>query len=156
MSTFDPAAFMAQTTKGPMETKRTPVPEDEYHDVYCGKPQVKAFPKKDGQPGLNYRLEIPMEIKDEGVAESIGTERAFARWGDWLDVDESGALLDGTNNNTKLGALREALGQNEDDEWSINMLEGAGPISAIVVHEHDSRPGNDNVYPVISRVASSD
>jgi hypothetical protein len=80
-------------------------------------------------------------ISDAEIAKAIGRREATSRLTLWLDVVEDGSRLDtGRGKNVGLGALRKALGQDEDMEWSFQKLVGAGPIR-ILTEVQESRSG---------------
>ena len=121
-STFDPDLFMSQDTEEEMETKYTPIPDDDYISIIDEKIDLKEV---NGTPVIDlYHI-----VDDPELAEKLAMERISVRQSIFLDVDGAGNLAIGPNKNVKLGKLREALGQNvAGQSWNINMLKGAGPL----------------------------
>jgi len=119
-STFDPATFMAQETAGPMETRYTPVPTDDY-TATIDDVGVR-------ETGDAIVLDITHLIHDAELAEKMGMDRLVVRQGIFLDIEPNGVIALGPNKNVKLGRLREAVGQNKPGPWNFQMLKGAGPL----------------------------
>ena len=133
--TFDPELFMAKETEQEMETKYTPIPDDDYISMIDDKIALKEV---NGSPVIDlYHI-----IDDPELAERMGLERISVKQSIFCDVDAAGNLTFGPNQNIKLGKLREALGQNVPGQsWNVNMLAGAGPLRIKVgsrPDKHDS------------------
>ena len=80
-------------------------------------------------------------IDDPEVAKGLGRREATSRMTLWLDVVEGSGRLDtGRGKNVGLGALRKALGQDEDMEWTFQKLVGAGPVR-ILTEVQESKNG---------------
>ena len=131
-STFDPEMFMSQDTEEEMETKYTPIPEDDYVSMID---ETLSLKEVNGTPVVNlYHV-----IDAPDLAEQMGMERISVQQSIFLDVAPDGSLAIGPNKNVKLGKLREALGQNKSGQkWNINMLAGAGPLRIKVVKKPDA------------------
>lgn len=156
---FDPKQFLNQTVNAPMSTKITPAPEGEYIAVISTKvPVVEWFgeaewkDKSSGQTKTQPTCKIPFEITDARAKEQVKRETLMVTYDMFLDLDAQGRLDTSDDKNVRLGALREALGQNQDRSWTFEKLYGAGPVMVKIVHQKDEkRP--DDVFAKISRVA---
>ena len=84
---------------------------------------------------------IPFVINDPEVAKALGRREATTRLTLWLDtVADTGRLDTGHGKNVGLGALRKALGQENDTSWNFNKLVGAGPIK-VLTEVQESKQG---------------
>lgn len=142
MSVFDVNNFLSTPVEASFDTKFTPIPAGEYMAVIgSGEKdlQVKAIPSKTGGPS-SISMELYWTILDDKLKHELNLENPRVRQQMWLDIDEStGKLLTGTNNNTKLGAVRDAVGQNGTGPWSPLMLKGQGPAKIRVVQTPDGK-----------------
>lgn len=129
---FDKEAFLATAVEAQMETKFTPPPEGDY----------RAFIKDIDTAEIKNQpvLVIIYQFTDDSVKELMGTDEPTVKDNIFLDF-ENGRLAIGKNRNIKLGALREAVGQNTGAPWSATMLRGAGPVMLKIMHRMD-KDGN--------------
>ena len=158
--TFNPQTFLGQTVNAPMATSVTPAPEGEWTAIISAKiPLVEWFgeaewkDKQTGQQKSQPTAKIPVEIVDERAKELVKRNTLMVTYDLFLDLLPNGHLDTGEDKNVRLGALREALGQNQDPNWTWERLFGAGPFVAKVVHQRD-KTGNrpDEIFAKISRV----
>lgn len=136
MSVFDKEAFMHAEVQGEMETERTLPSPDEYLAMVYG---CEAVERGDS-PALN----LTLDFIDEKALQDTGMDRVLLSDSLFLDI-ENGALALGKNKNTKLGQLREAVGQNSPGPWSPAMLDGAGPLK--VKFDHRFNKDGDGPFP---------
>lgn len=166
--TFDATAFensfMNSSVEGAMSTERPLPPIGQYQlrilddvasDKEFRKIHVKAGTSTDQSTGAERPwmiLNVPMEIIQRiDVPDTEFAER-LVRWSSFLDIDESGKLLTGQDDNVDLGKLRAALGQNKGGEaWNPHMLGGQVLIGHIT-HRADKRDTSKK-YPEVSSVA---
>lgn len=155
---FDPKQFMGMVVDAPMATKITPAPEGEWKCMISTlTPVVDWFDeaewqdKKTGQKKTQPTLKVPCEIIDDRARELVKRERLIVTYDAFLDLLPNGNLDTGEDKNVRLGALREALGQNNERNWTFERLYGAGPFIARVIHQKDERRPDD-VFAKISRV----
>lgn len=132
MSTFDPEALLEQETTEALESEFTPIPEDVYQGMIIdnqGKRNqefgIKEVRIKSGprEGEVAYVLEAPIQLDAPGNELAHGR---IVKYSAFLDLDENtGALETGTNKNVRLGALREAVGQNKAGQsWKFRDLVG--------------------------------
>lgn len=156
---FDPKQFLGLTVSGPMATKITPVPEGEWLAIISTKQPVAEWfdeaewkDKKSGQTKTQPTCKVPFEITDSRAKELVKRETLMVNYDMFLDLLPNGQLDTGEDKNVRLGALREALGQNSEPSWTFERLFGAGPVMVKIVHrKDDKRP--DDTFPTITRVA---
>lgn len=135
-SMFDPESFMNQTVEGGFETRTTPAPEGEHLaviDDWGAKAPVRVAK-------TSVVFDIPWKILDGELAKSMGLKGNFVvRQGVFLDIDDNGRLEKGPNKNVALGKVREAVGQNNVEHWSMQMLKNAGPAKIRIKHRLDDK-----------------
>jgi hypothetical protein len=161
MSDFDANAFMQQHVDGPLATEFTLVPPGEYlASIDDFEPdaveqidfEYKRGPRA-GQPGTMTKLTLPFVINDEKLKAEMERDKVVITKQMILDIEDNGSLAKGKNKNVDLGRIRDALGQNEDDTWSILKLRGAGPVMVRVVHvDFERRDGSKGKRAEIDRV----
>jgi hypothetical protein len=150
MSKFNPDLFLSQSTTQALETKRTTLPSDEYNAI-IEKVEAGVTAKK-GSPYLQVTFKV-IGDKAEQLANQFNIAKPSVRRMYILDIDESGMLASGTNQNVDLGRLRDAVGQNQAGEpWAPRMLEGAGPLLISVTQRADEEKP-DVMYNDIKSVA---
>lgn len=131
---FDPQAIMNAAIEGVMETRRTPVPVGDYRGQIT-KIVPRAGQSKDGDSWV--ALDIFVELESDERLTKLGLERRVMKGGMMLDLTDSGGLDLGKNKNVRLGALREAVGQNIPGQvWSPTMLVGQ-LVTVTVKHRLD-------------------
>lgn len=157
--TFNPQAFLNQTIHAPMATQITPCPVGDWIAQISTKIPVEEWfdeatwkDKKTGQEKSQPTCKVPVEIIDSRAKELLPRENIILNYDMFLDVDAHGHLDTGEDKNVRLGALREALGQNEDTSWVFSKLFGAGPFVAKVVHTVDEKR-DGQTFAKITRVA---
>jgi len=155
---FNPQEFMNQTINAPMAIAIKPCPEGEWQAIISTKiPVVEWFSeatwkdKTTGQTKSQPTVKIPVEIIDERAKTLLGRNSIMVNYDAFLDLLPNGHLDTGEDKNVRIGALREALGQNQSPGWTFPNLFGAGPFMAKVVHQKDERRPDD-VFAKISRV----
>lgn len=155
--TFNPQSFLGQTVNAPMATRITPAPEGEWTAIISTKiPLVEWFGEatwkdKDGRDRSQPTAKIPMEIVDARARELSKRENMIVNYDLFLDLLPNGHLDTGDDKNVRLGALRDALGQNNDPNWSWDKLFGAGPLVVKILHQKDKR-NPDDTFAKISKV----
>lgn len=156
---FNPKEFLQQTVNAPMATKITPAPEGEWVAVISTKVPIEEWfgeakwkDKSTHQEKTQPTAKIPFEITDERAKELVKRQTLLVTYDMFLDLLPNGHLDTGEDKNVRLGALRDALSQNNDPNWSWQSLWGAGPLVVKIVHSKDEkRP--DEVFAKISRVS---
>ena len=144
---FDATSFLDMSTEDTMDTRRIPIPPDDYTAMIK---KVEAFEVKD-KPDV-IRLSITYDLSAPELEESIGIAEPQCRQTIFVELDDNGGFDTGAGKNTKLGALREAVGLNEG-EFNLGMLAGRGPILVHVSHRSpEGEP--DIVYDEIKRVTA--
>ena len=142
-STFDKEAFLATHIEGEMETKFTPYPEDEYEgfieDVVVD--SINDSPV----------LQLTINLTDQKAKDFMKRDKATLQDTVFLDFTENGHLALGKNQNVRLGAYREAAGQNTSKAWSPSLLRGAGPMLFKLTHRYNKTTG-EGPYSKVSRV----
>lgn len=155
---FDVKQFLNQTVNAPMATTIIPAPEGEWLAQVSTKVTIEEWfgeakwnDKSSGKEKTQTTAKIPIEIIDPKAKEKVPRETLMVNYDMFLDFDDQGRLATGEDKNVRLGALREAVGQNVPG-WTFPNLFGAGPFMAKVVHTKDEkRP--DETFAKISRVA---
>lgn len=138
-SMFDPEEILGATVSGRMATNRPPVPEGEY-PAQIKDLKAKAVAQKNKETGIEEHVPIitfTFEIPNEDLQESLGTKDfPVINRRVYLNIIEETGALD-PDNNLILGQIREACGQNNEDdkEWSPTSLLGA---SCIIRVEHNT------------------
>ena len=158
MSTFDPAAFEQMTIDQANETKSTPVPEGDYVAL-INSVKVDSLEIKNGaRAGTTVPiLRVTYKIDDDTgkLAEELNRDDVLVRQDIWLDVNESGGLAFGPNQNLGLGRLRDAVGFNKPGKaFSFPMLEGQGPVMIHVTVDTNAETGDSyNRVPRVSKAS---
>jgi hypothetical protein len=145
--TFDPETFMNQTLDAPLEIERTLIPEGEYRmsvdDFTSDAFETYEFTYKrgprSGSEGSMTTFNCPIVVDDDKLKAELQTEKPMVFYRCTLDFNDDGSLATGPNKNIDLGKLRHAVGQNQQGNWSINMLRGAGPFMGKVQHRQGKR-----------------
>jgi len=156
--TFDPDAFINQTTEGPMSVQITQAPEGEWQAVVSTDGELKDWfgtaeweDRKTGEHKSAPTCEIPIEITDQRAKDLIKRDKITTRYRMFLDLTPDGKLDASEGKNVKLGALRAAVGQNGPQPWNFGMLRGAGPFLARVKQNSDKK--NPEIkYAEVTRV----
>lgn len=146
MSTFDADLFLHTTHEEANETAFLPIPEGEYEALVDN---IKVGPLKDWTV-----LKIQWDILSEELRVEFDQPKVIASQSVFLDLDDNGLLKFGPNANVQLGRLREALGQNTGQPWSLNDLKGAGPAYIRIIHTPNEKTP-DSPHANVNGVASS-
>lgn len=147
MSQFDPSTLLNASYEESLDSRYTPVPEGEFNAV-VSKVEIREVSTKNG-PGMV--LDVTWKIDDDGVREATSLAEPSVRQGIFLDLTSSGGLDFSKGKNIRLGALREALGQNEPGKpWTFNSL--VGQVAKVQVKHRVSDDGNVNAD--VKRVAA--
>lgn len=156
---FNAQDFLNKTVDAPMATSIKPCPEGEWTAMISTKvPVVEWFDeaewkdKKTGQTKTQPTVKIPVEIVDERARELLPRETIIVPYDAFLDLLPNGHLDTGEDKNVRIGALREALGQNQDSGWTFERLFGAGPFKAKVYHETSEKRQDGSKFAKIGRV----
>lgn len=151
---FDADAFLSDQVEGSMSTKSEPVPEGDYrsviHDVE--KPRlVSPGPGQDFKAFVN--MNVTHRIDDPALAEKLGRKEVLVRQQVAIELGPDGKPSREKGTNIALGALREAVGQNDANlKWNPLMLKGAGPLIIKVKHRKD-RKDESIIYAEVARTA---
>lgn len=148
-SSFDPNVFLSQELSGANETKFTPIPEGEYK----GYIDDLGMDEYEGQPILI--VTYALMDNDGKLGQLLNSDKPTVQDRLFLDMDAAGNIAFGPNKNIKLGALREAVGQNDPKKkWNFNMLRGAGPVLMKISHTYKKSTG-EGPYSRIDRVVKA-
>lgn len=148
-SSFDPNVFLNQEVAGANETKFTPVPEGEYK-AYIDDLGMDEF---EGQPILVVTYAILDQ--DDKLKKLLGLEKPTVVDRVFLDTNDDGSIAFGPNKNIRLGAMREAVGQNDPKKkWNFNMLRGMGPVLLKIAHRFHKVTG-EGPFANVNRVVKA-
>lgn len=145
MSSFDKETFLATHVEGAMEVKFTPLPVGDYQ-AYID--DIDA-----GEIGDSPVLYVSYAIIDETAKAFMKMDKPLVRDTVFLDFEPDGRLSLGVNKNVKLGAIRDATGQNKSGPWNPNMLRGAGPVMLKLGHRFNKKTG-EGPYANVERIAA--
>jgi len=149
-STFDPDAFMAAEVEGASSLRLVPVPDGDYTSII----DKLDLRQGTGQDGKVYTiLDITHALQEQELREALERDTINVRQSIFLDIDPTTGGIDmREGKNTRLGRLRDAVGQNGDGPWNPRMLEGAGPL-LVHVTERPDKNDPDTIYNDVSRTA---
>lgn len=130
MAKFNADSFLNQTVEAKLSVKRIPMPEDDHDGLQVRELEIKSGTVKEGDNAgkVWVRLNVKMVNTDPNVAEEMklsGDAEPTIYWNEFLDLDDDGNLDVADGKNIKLGKLRQALGQNTDEGWTMNDMKGA-------------------------------
>ncbi len=137
---FDADSFLQATVEGVLDTSRKPIPEIEEATL-----QIKELKLKIS--GEYTILDVIMIVDEEEARTATGLPEPQIRHGIFLDIDDSGMLDMTEGKNIDLGKLRQALGQNDEGEWSPAMMEGAVCTGHVV-----QDPDKDDPTKIYNRI----
>lgn len=113
----------------PLSTEYELIREGEYQATIDATDVKTWFQSGKRDDGSSYIVvNVPFVIIDEAQREQLGRTKLTARMSCFLDFDAAGKLSADKGKNVTLGQLREALGQNNDPNWSFLSLPGSGPV----------------------------
>ncbi|TXH57422.1 MAG: hypothetical protein E6Q97_04490 [Desulfurellales bacterium] len=154
---FDPQVFAQTAIKAQLDTEIIPCPVGDYKFTiikvdFRQNKGAKEETKDRVFTSCDVTCELDIGLYPE-VVEATKRDKIILRHGFLLDINEETGLLDvEAGKNVNLGRLREAVGQNDDSEWTFNQLIGQ-PIIGHVTHR--TMP-NGNATAEIDRVAQVD
>ncbi len=153
---FDADSFLSTQVEGSMSTKSEPVPEGDYRSVITEveKPRlVQPGVGQDFKPFVN--MNVTHKIDDPALAEKLGRKEVLVRQQLAIELGTDGKPSREKGTNIGLGALREALGQNDPSKpWNPLMLKGAGPLMIKVKHRRDKKD-ESVIYAEVARTAKA-
>lgn len=127
MGKFNADSFLQQTVEAKLDTKRIPHPEGDWDTGQIVDLKIKdGTSKESGRAWV--RLQVAIANTDPQVHADMKLpedQQPKVYWEEFLDLTEDGTLDVSEGKNIKLGKLRQACGQNSDEEWSIGDLKGA-------------------------------
>lgn len=149
---FDKNRFMSMTTAEALETRSEPLPEGDWKALY---EKVDCRPtKKDPNAEHGYNIVLTFKFVDDEMRREAGYDDDTDIRRDeyiYVELGPDGGMATGKNKNTRLGKIRDAVGQNEPGQaWSPEMLAGQGPVIVRIGRRTD--PDTDEVYDDIKRV----
>lgn len=151
---FDADAFLSGQVEGSMSTKSEPVPEGDYRSVIVDveKPRlVNPQPGQDFKPFVN--MNVTHKIDDPQLADRLGRKEVLVRQQLAIELGPNGKPSTEKGTNIALGALREAVGQNDPTKpWNPMMLKNAGPLTIKVKHRRDKKD-ESIIYAEVARTA---
>ena len=144
----------------PMSTRREPAPEGDWlgkcTDARTEK--IEYEDKKTGEPRVMYKYTTLWRFDDPSVLNEMGKDRALTeRMSFPIDVgtNDNGQpyLLDGPDDNVRLGAMRDALGLNHA---GFRLGDTVGQIGICRVKQRIDKnspdPENPDIYSDIVRI----
>lgn len=153
---FNAEDFLNQTTEAAMQDKWTEVPEGEYLASIGDGPNDLSVESIQGKkdPSKSYpRLTLFYSIIDEVLKKKLGKESIRVRQQFLLDMDDTGRLAFGVDQNVRLGQIRAATGLNTPGQaFSLGMLKGRGPVR-IKVKQRTADDGQK--YSEVTAVAAA-
>jgi len=138
---FDADALLAKPVSSAMSTERIVVPEGEYTGIISpDHTSIKptSGEKKDGN--IWVAVDFPWEIDDPRVAEETGRPKSVCYQRVFLDLTHDGEIDCGRGMNADLGSLREAVGQNSSEPWTIPELCGQAATITIKHEMYQGKP----------------
>lgn len=141
---LDPQEFINQAQGDAPSDERVVTPEGEYR-MYI-KPGSTKILEGTSDKGKWRKYTAVAVVDDANVRAATNLEEPSARIQFFLDVNESGSLVIGTNRNTTLGALLKATG-NQKQGWTYGEIEGVG-FTGRVKHIADRR-NSEKMYPEV-------
>lgn len=150
--TFNPDAFLTESTSEQMDTRFTPIPVGEYpaivDDVAVRQQQNDKDPTQ-----VWTILDVTYAIDDAGVRAETGLDKPTIRQSIFLDLNDAGKLDTTKGKNINLGRLREALGLNQPGvEFSFSMLKGQACVVATKHSPNKNDP--DSPYSNVAKVGA--
>lgn len=143
---FNADTFLNATVQAAMDTAVTPIPEGDF-PFQISKVEINSGTIKNGDRAGKTWAQLKMRCLclDPNVAAELGREEANQNMFVFLDLTEDESGLDiGTGKNVDLGKLREAVGQNdEDEEWMPSMLQGGTFLGTV---KHKFREDSQDAY----------
>lgn len=143
---FNADTFLSSTVQAAMDTAVTPIPEGDY-PFQITKVDINSGTIKSGdRAGKTWaQVKLKCECLDPNVAAELGRETVNQNAFIFLDLTEDESGLDiGTGKNVDLGKMREAVGQNdEDEEWNLAMLQGGTFLGTV---KHKFRDDSQDPY----------
>lgn len=126
MSQFDATNFMNAVFEDALDDKRIPVPAGEYIGQIVEIKPVSGQISKGERQGEDWaKLNLVMELEDEGLKALLKRNKITMTYGVMLDLTPNGGLDMGPQRNTALGAVRTACNQNTKGQpWQPAMLVG--------------------------------
>lgn len=153
---FDPDAFLNQTTTDANSTIIEACPEGEYKatvDDGDKAIQFREFNSTKGTGQVYHQMQVFFNILDDNVRAQLKRDKVLVPMNIFLDVTDSGQLDTGQGKNVGVGRLRAALDQNTPGQpWGPAMLKGKGPIMVKVTQRSDKNDPN-NKFAEVSRIA---
>lgn len=150
MAKFNADSFLNQTVEAKLDVRRIPMPEGDHDEMQITELAINSgTSKKDGN--LWVQLKAKLVCTDPNVAAEMklsGDQQPTVYWQEFIDLDDNGQLDISDGKNIKLGKLRQAAGQNNDDEWSMNDLKSA-TLGARVTHAFNA---DGDPYAVVKAV----
>lgn len=147
---FDAGMFLNTTVDTALPTRTEPVPQGEYLAVIKDL-ALRTGLGKDQKPYVS--LDITYQLDAPEVAAKLNRRDLTVRQSMFIDLNASGGLASGPNQNVKLGKVKEAVGQNKAGV-PLGALKGAGPIKVMVGHRAD-KDDSTMVYDEVKAVAKA-
>lgn len=154
---FDAKQFLNQTVSAPMSTSMKPAPEGEWKMMIATDIPIEewfgeaTFKDRSGVEKTSPTVKIPFEIIDDTARGLAKREKIIVYYDAFLDLEPDGTLSTADDKNVKIGALREALHQNHERDWTFHRLWGAGPFVGKVIHQ-SSKQNPEDKYGKVSKV----
>jgi hypothetical protein len=156
---FDARQFLNQTVSTSMATSVKPPPEGEWKAMVSTQIPIEEWfgeatwkDKSTGQDKTTPTVKIPFEIVDDTARALAQREKIIVYYDCFLDLNPDGTLATGDDKNVRIGALREALGQNQESDWTFQRFFGAGPFMAKINHQ-TNKNNPDEKFGRVGRVS---
>lgn len=143
---FDPQSFLDSSVSGSNDTVVIPVPVGEYMGI-IEKVMPRQWQSKDGSTS-GVALDLFWLVEDANVKQYLGRDTVTCKQGIMLDLTPAGAVDMAKGKNIGLGRLREAVGKNDEGQFSFAMLPG---LSAKISVQH--RVSGDQTFAEVKGVA---
>lgn len=132
---FDPETFLNTTIETPLSTRIPNIPEGEYTGMIRESKDMSVREIETRDKKKQLILDLRWGTDDPQAVAATSMQWSTARQSIFIDLTPSGGIASGEADNTQLGRLREALGQNQNGKpWSFHMLVGV-PARFTVKHK---------------------
>lgn len=157
---FNKDAFLQQTIAQALDIKRIPFPEGTHDEGITIKDlSLNSGTVKEGENAGKPWVQLTVIFKSDDP--EVRAEMALADEQDatvrrqiFLDLTADGLLDVAPGRNIELGKLRNAAGQNTDEEWALMDLKGAA-VGGIQV-KHNINKDTQDTYAEVTAVFAED
>jgi hypothetical protein len=154
---FNLEAFKAASVTAAFDTTFTPTPPGVYKaEIVDFNVTPQQGSREDNKDTTYYFMEVKWKLEDpQGAIKKVtGLDVNNATQKFSLDLTPEGKIDGAKGKNTKLGALREALKQNDATKpWAPQMLVGAKATVGTFIDKFNNKTGGDVQRAMVSSVA---